>query len=244
MPPPAETAFEDAIGILRLADKYDVPYLRRRALQHLETIYPTRLSEYDLRVDNTKSTEGTFHCRIATIRTAREVGALWLLPVAYYDVCKRKLPSILENASWLALGEQEKKTCLLGHSAQIQQSPKILKFLTVSKNARDNCADPVKCNRTRLDISFQKHEVMHRNMTWPLDFGATIWPVVEREICDNCVTEAKALHAAAREKFWEELPEMFGLPGWGELEKMRQGALTVSYNFCRCFLYSARFLLL
>jgi hypothetical protein len=32
------------------------------------------------------------------------------------------------------------------------------------------------------------------------------------------MTEAKSLPAVAREKCWDQLPEMFGLPGWEELE--------------------------
>ncbi|KAJ6478048.1 hypothetical protein C8R47DRAFT_1198561 [Mycena vitilis] len=44
MPPPAENKLADTIGILRLAHKYGVPYLRRRALQHLVAVYHTRLS--------------------------------------------------------------------------------------------------------------------------------------------------------------------------------------------------------
>ncbi|KAJ7464391.1 hypothetical protein FB451DRAFT_1042210 [Mycena latifolia] len=39
--PPEDTPLEAIVGILRLSHKYDVPYLRRRALKHLETIYPT-----------------------------------------------------------------------------------------------------------------------------------------------------------------------------------------------------------
>ncbi|KAJ6592181.1 hypothetical protein DFH09DRAFT_1415107 [Mycena vulgaris] len=44
MPPPAEPRFNDIMGILRLAHKYDVPYLRPRALEHLGTFNPNTTS--------------------------------------------------------------------------------------------------------------------------------------------------------------------------------------------------------
>ncbi|KAF8217041.1 hypothetical protein K438DRAFT_1798203 [Mycena galopus ATCC 62051] len=46
MPPPAEFQLGEALAILRLSHKYDVPYLRRRALDHVGPIYPTSLAGY------------------------------------------------------------------------------------------------------------------------------------------------------------------------------------------------------
>ncbi|KAJ6542518.1 hypothetical protein DFH09DRAFT_837970, partial [Mycena vulgaris] len=42
-PPPAKTDLAAITGILRLSHKYDVQYLCRRALLHLDTGYPTSL---------------------------------------------------------------------------------------------------------------------------------------------------------------------------------------------------------
>jgi hypothetical protein len=49
MPPPTEVQFEDTLAIMRLSHKYDVADLRRHALVHLGTIYPTTLAGYDAR---------------------------------------------------------------------------------------------------------------------------------------------------------------------------------------------------
>ncbi|KAJ6537873.1 hypothetical protein B0H19DRAFT_1270265 [Mycena capillaripes] len=43
MPPPAEINFHPVLGILRLSHKYDVGYLYKTALDHLEMIYPMEL---------------------------------------------------------------------------------------------------------------------------------------------------------------------------------------------------------
>ncbi|KAJ7083786.1 hypothetical protein C8R44DRAFT_651965 [Mycena epipterygia] len=46
--PPVPTEIDTTIGILRLAHKYDVSFLRRRALAHLGTVYFTRPENDDV----------------------------------------------------------------------------------------------------------------------------------------------------------------------------------------------------
>ncbi|KAJ6582170.1 hypothetical protein B0H19DRAFT_1061615 [Mycena capillaripes] len=222
MPPPAESKFEDTLGILRLAHKYDVPYLRRRALEHLEPTYPRSLPEYDGRKGIINDEPSDIGRRIATIETATEIGALWLLPVAYYDLCKYELSVIMKHPRWNALREKERKSCLIGHSAQIRQLQKISKFFS----AVSNCEDSMMCNRLRLAVTFVGNTQMGRSMTWPLDYwNDERWAALGTlEICGTCITEAKAAYATARMECWTGLPEMFGLPAWPDLEEMRQAA--------------------
>jgi hypothetical protein len=70
-PVESDHKIEDILGILRLAHKYDVPYLRRRTLKYLWAIYPTLLSEYDCREDT--DSDETVGRGLATIVTAMEV---------------------------------------------------------------------------------------------------------------------------------------------------------------------------
>ncbi|KAJ7639614.1 hypothetical protein DFH06DRAFT_1099062 [Mycena polygramma] len=228
MPPPAETKLEDTLGILRLAHKYDVPYLRRRALQHLVAIYPTQLSAYDRRPGNGDLPAGDFYCRVATIAAATEVGALWLLPVAYYDLCKSDLLKIVEDPCWLTLGRKEQNTFLVGYQMQIRQTPKILSFLSISTQDSDDseCMDSAECNRNRLDLNFRLISQLSPYMNWPLDlWSEAIFMELDGQLCDGCLTEARAHHGDARQACWDELPGAFGLPDWATLEGMRQEAL-------------------
>ncbi|KAJ7464396.1 hypothetical protein FB451DRAFT_1561704 [Mycena latifolia] len=207
--PPEDTPLEAIAGILRLSHKCDVPYLRRRALKHLETTYPTSLSEYDSCCSAPRDKPAQWLKKIiAPIQIAAEVGALWLLPAA--------------------LGEQERSACLIGDSTQTQYFPKILGFLLVSKYDSADCNDYIECNRLRLEVaSIVDH---WRDMTWTLDaWEEGDWEdMAERGICETCMNEAKALYAAARQGFWDQLPQMFSLPGWEELEEMRRVALSTS----------------
>ncbi|KAJ7751705.1 hypothetical protein B0H16DRAFT_1724068 [Mycena metata] len=229
MPLPAEIEYSHALGILRLAHKYDVPYLRRRALEHLNPHLPTNLTAYDDRKGNNMV---SFSARrvsraLATIPTATEVGALWLLPVAYYDLCKQSAEQLIFNASWKDFGEKIQRACLIGHSAQRNHFHKICRFLSVVKTTGGSCADPTKCNE--LCHRYALNPGLWGFSANPLAvWGEGIWRnLADGGMCDGCVVENKALHAAARQEFWDQLPQMFGLPGWAELEEMKRVALSV-----------------
>ncbi|KAJ7751702.1 hypothetical protein B0H16DRAFT_1373743 [Mycena metata] len=224
IPPPAEVQFEHTLGILRLANKYDVPYLRRRTLDHLGPIFPTHLAEYDDRT--LKKFSVLIAKTYATIQTATKVGALWLLPVAYYHLCKQDIARLISSARWKDFGEEVQKACLIGHSAQRNHLHKIYQFLSVVKTTGGSCANPTKCNalcqRLSLDPSLWTYSAC------PLGgWGEGTWrSLADDGMCNNCVVENKALRAAARQEFWDQLPQMFGLPGWAELEEMKRVALS------------------
>jgi hypothetical protein len=116
-----------------------------------------------------------------------------------------------------------------GISAQIQH-PRIVSFLSVSKNKYHDCGDWTECNKFPLSMGETINPTLLDSsyMSSPLDLLTERDPritMVIQEICDQCSTEARSLHAAARTKCWERLPEMFGLPGWKELEGLRETGL-------------------
>ncbi|KAF7371318.1 BTB domain-containing protein [Mycena sanguinolenta] len=117
MPPPAATDFSIVIGVMRLSHKYDVPYLFRRAISHLESMYPHTLPEMQDLCAGTTGCHVTFPFRVdtdlITLRAVSEVGALWILPTAYYGVCAHSPKEFLEaGAPWSALTTHEQQTCL------------------------------------------------------------------------------------------------------------------------------------
>jgi hypothetical protein len=151
--------------------------------------------------------------------------------VAYYDISKAGLSRIIKDARWLDLGDEARTTVLLGYSAQAQQCPKVLNFLFIGKGGND-CEKWTSCNKARLEMGRLTNTNLGRGRRAisPLDvWREPVWAAAEqmfKPLCSNCVTEAKALQAVAREKCWDELPKMFGLPGWEELEEMRRLALS------------------
>ncbi|KAJ6582144.1 hypothetical protein B0H19DRAFT_928272 [Mycena capillaripes] len=228
MRPPAEIQYLDVLGILRLSHKYDVPYLRRRSLEHLAPIYPTRLSEYEARADNHQMTGLDVLHRTRTLATASEVGALWLLPVVYYDLCKLEMDMLVRREWWDGVGEQEHNACLIGHSAQMRWLPTIVDFFSIPRDDEDECEDWTQCNIICLQSLHDHRTAWSSNMSWPLElWSEASWLALQADgLCDNCMMEAKSLHAAAKQKFWDQLPQMFKLPGWEELEELKRVALS------------------
>ncbi|KAJ6592177.1 hypothetical protein DFH09DRAFT_882709, partial [Mycena vulgaris] len=121
-PPSAQTKLEGLIKVLRLAHKYDVPFLRRRALHHLGTVYHINLSEREFRFargSNLSFKGSLVSCHLVTINVAPEVGALWPLPAAYYGACTWGIETVMKaGTSWDGLNEANKMACTIGHSTQ------------------------------------------------------------------------------------------------------------------------------
>lgn len=76
------------------------------------------------------------------------------------------------------------------------------------------CTQPVPCSaeRLRLCLSLVTDDTLHVFGPWPNGWG-------KRKICAECLSSAKRSYTDAQERVWEQLPSMFGFPGWEELRK-------------------------
>ncbi|KAJ7071877.1 hypothetical protein B0H15DRAFT_957434 [Mycena belliarum] len=230
MPPPERVDGHAALGILRLSHKYDVGYLHRRALRHLETVYPIERARYTdfwpkslLPVGN--STEIT-NFDLKAIPIFQEVGASWLLPCAFYNA--GSVPPMLEiGAAWDRLPMDAKKTCLVMNTRLLRCVMKVNRFIG---NA-STCATAETCNAHRFG-ELLRSRVTHRN---DLVMGGGQEPLAEWEegdwdalgeiFCEECLSEARAEHAAAEAEVWDELPVICGLQSWDVLKEARRVAL-------------------
>ncbi|KAK7024854.1 hypothetical protein R3P38DRAFT_3193769 [Favolaschia claudopus] len=212
MPPPAKATIVDCLGILRLAHKYDVPYLRRRSLLHLHSMFPSCLSDLFHKIDQ-NLTE-----LIAMIATGTEVGALWLLPAAYYLILSQWPLSMIAQSN-----RQQASAATFAWSPQIH---KIFSFLFVASNEDDEeCQDWAECNKCRIHASSHILPPISQGnpgsvLRW---FTEEAWGNVG--LCEHCLREAQEMYKAATQTCWDELPKMFGLPEWEQLEQMRNAAL-------------------
>ncbi|KAJ6475997.1 hypothetical protein C8R47DRAFT_985513, partial [Mycena vitilis] len=91
MPPPEPVELHVLLGILRLSHKYDVRYLLLRAIKHLGVRFlPTavdqvRLSRQCDHIQYPDDNQSPCTGLTSIIIAATAVGALWLLPFAYYE---------------------------------------------------------------------------------------------------------------------------------------------------------------
>jgi hypothetical protein len=217
---------EIIISILQLSDKYHVDYLRRRALAHLSSRYPTTLSAYD--IDKFRF-HASIDWHIAVIQIAREVDATWLLPSAFYLIAAAKdddIQQVLNTSCY------DKRSVRLSSDDQVRFFKSSLQISIAgntvveslhSSGAIAACPQPLGCYLVRMR-ALTAAQAYIQNAD-PLDLSNTVWPILSKDCCTACVTHFKTTLKAGRQDFWNTLPAICGLPPWEELERIRGRAL-------------------
>ncbi|THU75761.1 hypothetical protein K435DRAFT_565098, partial [Dendrothele bispora CBS 962.96] len=119
-PPLYKTNLSIITGVLRLSTKYDVPYLRKRALMHLDCSYPsTSLKAWDAR-GPVRTIPPITNTQFKLLCLAREVDVPWIMPQLMYCVCAKPVTQILEGILWddiqVRPSEQDQKLLMVGRS--------------------------------------------------------------------------------------------------------------------------------
>ncbi|KAJ6505657.1 hypothetical protein C8R47DRAFT_133666 [Mycena vitilis] len=245
MPPPEPVDLPALLGILRLAHKYDVRYLYIRALKHLAVSdCPTEMHEYlAIEPDHViHPSEAHTFWLAKIIATAKVVGALWLLPMAYHRAASCS-PDELRSALSLGAEADIIQTCLAARSEHMKGIIALNRCFALPPG--DGCtggSDCVKVRLRKLDrvlenieegefglsaLDFWYDEYMWKltfgdEYMWKLTFGNLGYPGY---VCPDCVLKTKEHHEAAFEKFWDKLPSIYGLPPWPELTALKDTAM-------------------
>jgi hypothetical protein len=204
-----------------MADKYEADELRKRALIHLSKAHPTTLIEWDFMDDDVAWAE-EMALDIAAI--ARQIGADWVLPTSFYRICQSAFEDRIITRH--ELSDADKINCIKGiRYLETTGAADILQFLL---DCYYNCW-------TRGDCSASRQE-MHRNVArlgkydgenmtvMPLElWRRTHWS--DLDVCEDCLVDMKETHKDARQKLWSNLPKIFGLGDWKQLEAMKAEAL-------------------
>ncbi|KAJ7684270.1 hypothetical protein DFH06DRAFT_1155163 [Mycena polygramma] len=239
-PYPAPTDFDTIVGCLRLGHKYSVDYIFRRALIHLASDYHTTLGDSDASCEADspifKKTSWSpplvapYHYTLV-IQLAREVNAPWILPMAFYDLSENVADANLDifhgslyKGVTVNISKEDQKSFLVGHAIQIASCLKDIPRFLIYPRVIDGCAIPNDCFAERLAKFEEFMDDMDPATSFPLD----LWTEHEWEsmaLCHVCLAKLKKTHQAARRAFWDNLPEIYGLPPWEELEAAKVAAL-------------------
>lgn len=217
-PPPTRTTIDVIIGILRLSAKYEVGYLRRRALSHLDTLFPLTLSAFDERQKH-RTMPKRLNTAFYIAALANQLGMEWLLPQTLYCVCAGPPRDIIEGAEWegetrVHLDTVNKVRCIEGLvELGTRERRDVLGFLTVNKV--EGCKSQDECRMGR--IAMVRKLDKRRDRVDPLGVLQGRWAQYEESVCKVCVKEGKRAHREARKELWNELPEIFGLQSWESL---------------------------
>ncbi|KAK7062388.1 BTB domain-containing protein [Favolaschia claudopus] len=215
---PVPVDFSALIGVLRLSHKYDVQYLFRRALSHLDSMYPTSLQTLqDILTGETyphvySSCQWEITEHMGALRAASEVGASWLLPAVYYRITSTFSMELADGRLSIA----DVQRCLTAQTAFVRATTESHAFLRLLP--APTCRTPMRC-RTAVSAAYgmldewsSDQEDCNPLSSWV--FYCTGLP------CDTCTEMAKSSFSAVQERFWARLPSIFGLAEWEELKKM------------------------
>ncbi|KAJ7618308.1 hypothetical protein DFH06DRAFT_1342582 [Mycena polygramma] len=225
-PSPAPTTLAILTGVLRMSHKYKVDALRKRALVHISAFHPTTLDDYQAL--SGKSTpwfeELASSGFMSMLALARDLSLDWILPITFYRVCELAEEEGIFDSD---INTQDQVRFIVGcRMLEGTHVGKMLDFLwprnVLGCNTCDDCAtSKVFCRRDAEDWR-------HRDPDAPITLPVEIWEPSDwsrLKVCDVCLSSMKGMHQRALQSFWDELPSIFSLPPWSELEKLKAEAL-------------------
>ncbi|KAK6969094.1 hypothetical protein R3P38DRAFT_2588728 [Favolaschia claudopus] len=213
VPHPGHATLPVVVSVLRMSDKYQVDALRKRALLHLSSVFPTTLLQYDaLEIDRPSVSELPL-----VLSLARDLSIDWILPLALYWRCADLSKNCHEPLQYLSTSEQS-QLLTASWTLATALSSKILDFLWPTVVAGHE-----RCSASRF--AWRRVAERWRQDSMPLEiWDEGCWNMLS-EVCHHCLRNMKNQEQSTRQAVWDDLPHVFGLRAWSELEKMKTEAL-------------------
>jgi hypothetical protein len=150
---------------------------------------------------------------LSVITAAMEVGALWLLPYAYYCVSTFSSDTLLAFTGM----EPHIQKSLLSHAHLIRG------YVATNRFLHNLCANKI-CN----DLCASKLSALLDDVTegtFAIPLADTTADVKTEGMCDECYESAVTERHEAASAFWNKLPAIYGLQSWAELHAMKRVAM-------------------
>ncbi|KAJ7715501.1 hypothetical protein B0H14DRAFT_3013857, partial [Mycena olivaceomarginata] len=232
---PAPTTFSDIASVLRMSHKYEVDYLRKRALIHLSAVCPTTLLEWE-RFDSTTCSwfPDTDVEYLDLILLARQTSANWILPTAFYRLCQHvDEDSIINGANLLELTSSDKVACMRAiRTLETTCTTRVLEFLSTPLHIKGcHSVMPLRCAYSRIKTRFAAESWRQYEAAKVPFLPLELWSISDwdraalADVCRNCMSFVKEAHKEAKQDVWDRLPALFGLCDWRSLEKLKTEAL-------------------
>ncbi|EPQ50016.1 hypothetical protein GLOTRDRAFT_51192 [Gloeophyllum trabeum ATCC 11539] len=199
-------------AVVRLSIKYDVPALRRRAVRHLTSIWPTELEGWKLEHTESRRETGSYIFKIV-----RECDLRALLPSAFYIHCE-----INDNASLPSpISEDPADITRCAFDRQrIMDRWRRLVYETISEECPSYSW--TSCQQARLAwftgnslprLLFDGSKAWHDYLSvptgeWLRDVG---------DLCSDCQAALRQRVDRTKKRVWSDLPVFFHLPSWNVL---------------------------
>ncbi|KIY44225.1 hypothetical protein FISHEDRAFT_52460 [Fistulina hepatica ATCC 64428] len=220
-PAPARCPFDVVSGVLRLATKYEVSHLRRRAIDHLERHYPMMFPEWDV----TKYPKLTDIMKAAQL--CDEYGFTWMVPVVLYSMSGELLEHVFNHSEWSKLSAHLQRQYLVGRERLATVS---MQLAVSFSEPLCSCETQERCAKARYGILCRLSREIE-TVSDPLDQWAA-WesysqpPLLkDTPLCPLCMEYMKLTYTVFRESLWDELPRIYGYEHWVDLAHDRDTVL-------------------
>ncbi|KAH8826505.1 hypothetical protein DL96DRAFT_1608169, partial [Flagelloscypha sp. PMI_526] len=241
LPPPAASRYHIVAGILRIAHKYDCSLFRIRALRHLSARFPTRLIDYthggyiSKSLFNGYSSEERDVYRLDCLSLLFEVDALWCLPLRYQSLIFQieNNPGLIING--VDFQSRHYQITSAQHIALIKGKAGLTRDITALvapfSSAPSECTQGgCQKYRRKLLTTFIKIPPKRVLNPWWGQWFDLESPASNFSFCRVCREKLKRDYENLQKKSWDQLPLLFGLPPWGELNQMKRVALGYEYT--------------
>ncbi|EMD39921.1 hypothetical protein CERSUDRAFT_46377 [Gelatoporia subvermispora B] len=226
-------------GILRLATKYFINHLRMQAIRHLAQTWSHSLRGHDEMLEralnHSSASKNTYpHVHpLHVLNLARETNVRVIVPSVLYFLSGYPLADILRGdhqklrikhpsrpSSQLAPEDIQDYTLMYQHRLQIT-----LDFIRDQCRGREQAhaeeVAPPNCQKEFARLSNQLYQFWTLR-TGPLHYmvqAVELAMAEDSRICTRCRRAFRDEVIALREKIWQELPQIVGLPSWETLVK-------------------------
>ena len=221
--PPTPTPLSVVLAIARMSHKYDVPFLRRRALSHLSHRCPTTIRGVAERCEDDISIGEEFKL----LKIALKIDAIWILPFQFFITWHTKLDNLLDNQQWKDL-ELEIQAMYYIKCRRLETHSRSCIAELLRKILSDLCRTCV-----ALGGQFQREAVVALSKDIP-DILLVDFMAHTSGCCAVCKRKITQTVVNAYNSFWNALPETLGMPRWDILETKKSedtGANLIKVRF-------------
>jgi len=208
-PPPSIPVFRVIAGILRLSHKYDVEFLKRRAMSHLNEIFPPNMESSFLQSNLGRETSTVLFQLIEPAYTAN---MRWIIPVVFLWTVQVRLGAILESECWSELPTPIQHVYLTFREKYHRNREKVAMWII--------SMPPEECEyRPRCLKAARSYMINYRKFILDSETKLLTRKKLQSLFCPQCTSYIVAQSTLALEKRWNDLPITLGLPNWTTLLK-------------------------
>ncbi|KAJ7292221.1 hypothetical protein C8J57DRAFT_1274861 [Mycena rebaudengoi] len=213
--------FEVVAAFLRLGRKYGIKVLYDDGFSRLSIVFPSTVVDFTSGRWEPKRKKKlnftTLYSDFAAdvLLLARELSLLPILPVILYTLSQMVLldpPRADTQHSILRLSRDDRDILLFSlmplRAAHLEH---LYTWLHSDPPVSEHCSQRAQCGKAKVELA--------RDVWAPPLAGLFLswWTRFDKRLCPECAAAGRKLHSAGREKLWQKLPSIYGLPPWEEL---------------------------